>query len=303
MSEILSIIFNVIAPIFLVIGAAYLIGKRFNPDAKAISVTLIYLFTPSLVFSGFSSMKIEGSEIGGIAAVAVSMSLTMMLLGILVTRYHRWQPELSGAFIVSVIMVNAANYGIPLNQFAFGAAGAERALIYYSVTVLIGNALGIFFASGGTVSPWHALKNVLSVPLTYAAIAGLLVNAGIITLPLPIMRAVSDIAANGSIPGMLALLGLKLAQTSVRGRLRPILLATALRLIVAPCIALPFALLFGLSGVSLKVAIIESSMPTAVLANALVTEFGGDAEFTSATTMVSTLLSIVTLTVLLSLLM
>jgi hypothetical protein len=303
MTEILNIIFNVIAPIFLIIGAAYLIGKRFNPDAKSISVLLIYLFTPALVFRGFSTMKIDGSEIGGIAGVAVGVSLSMMALGILVTRYHRWQPELSGAFIVSVIMVNAANYGIPLNQFAFGDAGAERALIYYSVTVLIGNALGIFFASGGSVSPLHALKNVFSVPLTYAAIAGLLVNAGIMALPLPVTRAISDIAANGSIPGMLALLGLKLAQTSIKGRLRPIILATLLRLVIAPCIALPLALLFGLSGVSLKVAIIESSMPTAVLANALVTEFGGDGEFTSATTMVSTLVSILTLTVLLSLLM
>jgi hypothetical protein len=58
-----------------------------------------------------------------------------------------------------------------------------------------------------------------------------------------------------------------------------------------------------LSGVTRQVAIIQASMPTAVLTSVLAAEFGADAEFTAAVVLVSTLTSIVTLTILLWLVM
>jgi hypothetical protein len=299
--DFLNVILNVISPIFIVVGIAYLIGKRFNPDTKALSSIMVYLFTPSLVFATFAKMTLSSDELFGLAGVVTGVAVTMAILGVLIARWQGWQPEVSGAYVVCVVMVNAANYGVPVNQFAFGEAGAARALIYYAIVVVVGNAFGIYFASRGSVSARQAFQNVLSVPLTYAALAGLAVNAGIFTLPLPITRAISDIAAQGAIPTMLALLGIKLAQTSVKGRLRPIFWATLQRLVIAPFIALPLALLFGLQGVTFQVAIVQSSMPTAVLANALVAEFGSDAELTSAVTVVTTLCSIVTLSIIIAL--
>jgi malate permease and related proteins len=295
----------VVTPVLLVMGAAFFIGRKFKPDERTLSIFLIYLFTPSLVFRGMATMKLTGAEIGGIAGVAIGLALIMACIGLLVTRYAGWNRELGGAFIASIIMVNAANYGIPLNTFAFGEAGGERALAYYAVALIPGNILGIFFTSWGSVSVRQAIKNVVTVPITYAAIAGLAVNAGILIPPVPVMRAIVDIAANASIPVMLALLGLKLSQIAVRHRkeiVRPLVMAVALRLVIAPFIALPLALLFGLTGITLKVAIAQSSMPTAVLVNVLASQFGSDTEFTSAVTLVSTLTSILTLSILLTIL-
>jgi predicted permease len=50
------------------------------------------------------------------------------------------------------------------------------------------------------------------------------------------------------------------------------------------------------------VAILQCAVPTAVMANALAAEFGSDAQFTSAVTLISTLASIVTLTFLIAIL-
>lgn len=302
MSELLGIMLNVISPIFIIIGVVVLITRRFHPDPRGLSTFLIYLFIPSLAFTGITQSDLRGGDVLGLAGVAVIMSFTMSLVGLGVARLGRFDRRLESAFVISILLVNAANYGIPLNRFAFGPDGERQAIIYYVMSVMVGNSLGVYFASRGTATVKEALLNVLKVPITFAALAGLVVNLAGITIPLPIERAVG-ILAQASVPGMLALLGLKLAETSIRHiRWRPVLLATGIRLVIAPLIAFPLATLLGLTGVTFQVAIVQSSMPTAVLANALATQFDADTEFTAATTLVSTLASIVTLSILIALL-
>lgn len=302
MIALLGIMFDVIAPIFLVVGAGVIIGRRLRPDPRAISSLLIYLFIPALAFDGIAHTDLRGDEIIGIAGVATGIAFLMALIGLGLARFLRFDRRLESAFLISIIMMNAANYGIPLNRFAFGEPGAERAIIYYVMSVVLGAMLGIFFASRGAASVRVALGNVLRVPITYAAVLGLVANVTDVSLPLPLARAVG-IMAEGAVPGMLILLGLQLARTSpavIRGRWGPILLACGMRLVAGPLLALPLAAGFGLTGVTFQVAVVESSMPTAVMANALATEFGSDAEFTSAVTLISTLLSVITLSVLLA---
>lgn len=289
-----DILFQTIAPIFIVIGISAFVGWRFKPDPRGLSVFLIYVFVPALVFRGLSDTSLSGGEAGGIAAVAVLVALVMVGMGLAIARFYKYPPRTAGAFVLCLMMVNAANYGIPLNTFAFGPEGGERAIIYYVASVMVSNVLGVYFASRGAVSTRDAIRNVLTVPIIYAAIVGFIVNISEITLPLALDRSI-DLAADAAIPGMLALLGLQLARTEVRGRIRPILLATGSRLLVGPVVAVVIATVLGLQGVSFKVAVVESSMPTAVLASALATQFDSDAELTSAVTLVSTLASVVTL--------
>ncbi|MDQ7037467.1 MAG: AEC family transporter [Anaerolineae bacterium] len=182
---------------------------------------------------------------------------------------------------------------------------------------MMGNILGVYFASRGTFKVKDSLLNVLKVPIAYAAGLGLLFNIYNIELPLIIQRSVIDIASGASIPLMLALLGLHLSRVSFKqikqhkkakndtheeslaSDIRAITVGVGLKLLIAPLVAVGFAIVLGLRGTVLSVAIVQSSMPTAVFATALATEFGSDAPYVTAVTIVSTLLSIITLTVLL----
>ena len=155
-------------------------------------------------------------------------------------------------------------------------------------------------------------RHVFKVPILYAALLGLLLNLLDIKLPLILERSILEIAANASIPMMLALLGLQLSRISFKRQENgeatlatnaiAVGLAASLRLLIAPIIGFALASLFGLTGLTFKVAIVESAMPTAVLASALATQFGGDAKYVSMVTMVATLASVLTLSVLLLLL-
>ncbi|MEM9951361.1 MAG: AEC family transporter [Chloroflexota bacterium] len=304
----LGIMLNVIAPIMLVMSIGYIIGKRFDPDPRSLSVFLIYLFTPALVFKGVYEADIGGALLG-VTGVAVFYAITMAIIGFGVARALGYSTREESSLILTITLVNAANYGISLNTFAYGDAGGNIAIFYYVISASIGNIFGVYFASRGSVSALDAFSNIFKVPILYAAIIGIVLNIYDVELPLLIQRSVIEIAAPASIPLMLGLLGLQLSRVSFRQKTydkedtlannpSAVGIAVVLKLVVAPFVAIGFALLFGLQGLNFNVAVLESSMPTAVLASALATQFGGDARYVSAVTLFSTLASIITLSIL-----
>lgn len=302
MLPILNIIYNIITPIFIVVALAMLLGYRFSPDPRVFSRVIFYLFSPFLVVNSLAKSDLQANEIGLIAVMVLLFYLLMAVVSWSLARLFRFDRQLESAFMLSVVVINAGNYGLPLSEFAFGPAGLQRAVIFYVVTAVLANTLGVFLASRGAASVRQSLFNVLMVPLPYATAVGLLINLGHITLPLPLERAIT-LLGQATVPCMLVVLGLQLARVSAKRQWRPILLATAARLVVAPLIAFPLVALLGLSGVTRQVAIVQASMPTAVISSVLAAEFGADAEFTAAVVLVSTLASMVTLTILLWLIM
>ncbi len=302
MTALLNVAINIIGPIFLVIGVAVVYGRRFNPDLRTLSTLLVYVLVPCLVFDGIYRADLQTGQVEKVVALVALITAALWLTGWVLARLFHFDRQLESTFILTLILVNAANYGIPLNEFAFGPEGRQSAVLYYAVTAIIANNLGIYLVSRGKESARQALLNVVKAPLIYGAILALILNLGRVQLPLAIDRAVT-ILSQAAIPGMLILLGLQLARVSLAGRLGPILLAASTRLVIAPVFAFVLAALLGLSGVARQVSIVESSMPTAVLSIAIAAQFGGDNDFTGAVILFSTLASIVTLTVLLSILM
>jgi len=306
MAELLQVIFSVIAPIFMVLGVAFFIGRWRNPNPESFALFIVYVFIPMLVFREFATTEMSMGDMGSLAGVVLGVMVSMAAIGYVMVRSgivggKRNDKKFTGAFVLSVVLMNAANYGIPLNAFAYGEAGEEIAILYYSMSVIIGNVIGVYFASFGSGSVTQAIINVFKVPILYAAALGMFMNLNSMELPIAIGRAV-DIMADATIPAMLALLGLLLSQVEIRGNIRPIVFATLAKLAIAPFVAVPFVLLFGLSGVAMNVAIVQSATPTAVFASALAREFGSDAKFVSATTLVSTVASILTISIILTLL-
>lgn len=306
--ELLNIMLNVIMPIMLVMSIGFIIGKRFNPDPRSLSVYLIYLFTPALVFKGVYQAELSGSLVG-VGAVAFLSALAMAIIGFIVARVMGYSTREESSLILTITLVNAANYGISLNTFAFGDAGGSIAIFYYVVSATLGNIFGVFFASRGTIPAKEAFMNVFKVPILYAAILGLILNYYQIELPTVLERSIIDLAAPASIPLMLGLLGLQLSRVSFKTKsddeeetlatnLPAVGIAVGIKLLIAPFIAIGLASLMGLSGLSFNVAVLETSMPTAVLASALATQFGGDARYVSAVILVGTFLSIITLSIL-----
>ncbi|MDQ7037466.1 MAG: hypothetical protein Q9P01_22280 [Anaerolineae bacterium] len=124
MPDLFNIMFNVIAPIFIVLGITFFIGKRFNPDPRSLSPFLIYLFGPALVFKGIYQTELSGGELGRIGIMVLGVSLAMMVIAALTARLLNFKQRAASSLTLAVILMNAGNYGIPLNTFAFRKTAA-----------------------------------------------------------------------------------------------------------------------------------------------------------------------------------
>ncbi|MFQ5613700.1 MAG: AEC family transporter [Anaerolineae bacterium] len=302
MTSLPSIFFTIIAPILTVAGLGFLADRLFTIDTRTISRLTLYFFSPSLVFAGLAGSSLQANEIGQITTFATASLAAITALGWIASRLLRLDRRTASAFVLSIALVNAGNYGLPLNEFAFGRAGLERALIFFSVAAVFANTIGVFLASRGNASIRQSALNVFRTPLPYATLLGLVVNQGWLPMPEPVLR-VTDLLGRAAIPLLLLLLGIQLSRTSLRGNLTVILAAASLRLVGSILLAIPLTSLMGLIGVTRQTVIIEASMPTAVISIVLAVEFNSDAETVSSIVLVSTLASVVTLSGLLLYLM
>jgi hypothetical protein len=103
---------------------------------------------------------------------------------------------------------------------------------------------------------------------------------------------------DASIPLMLVLLGLQIAEARVWPRNRVVLICVAvfLQIIITPLVALALAHWMGLAGVARQAAVLQASMPAAVATTVLAVQYELDSMLVSGTVVLTTLLSPLTLT-------
>ena len=311
MSELLTTIVNVIAPILLIAGFGAYLGRRFKLERRTLSAVLMYLFIPALVLEGMTNARVGNDQLIRMMLFIFIGCIALAFVGWLVAKAMRLDFMMTNAFILCVLMINAANYGIPFNKFAFGQSAEQLAVVYYVASAVVSNTLGVYFASrGNSHSSRSAMMNIFKLPMLYAMIIGLILNqAGVYiyapadmpnapALPLPIARLI-DIASDAAVPMMLVLLGVLLGQTRFTfKRITPMLAASGVKLVVAPVIAIIVMALLGIEGLTRQVGIVQLSMPVAVLTSALASEFSADVEFVAGVILISTLGSIFSLSVL-----
>jgi predicted permease len=297
-----TIFWKIVLPVFIIIALGYLLERRLSLDVRPISRVIFYALSPCLVFSSTATSAVSGADTWKIVSFVLLTTLAMGLLSWAVTRALRFSRAMESAFLLTTLFVNSGNYGLSVNLFAFGQAGLERAAIFFTVSALLTTSVGVYLASRGQASGLDALLNVFKVPIVYGALAGFVVNLAAITVPEPVAKAV-DLVGGASVPLMLLLVGIQLARTSLVGELKVISLATFLRLVVAPAVALVLATWLGLAGVTRQACVTEASMSTAVTTTILATEFEAEPQFVAGVVFVSTLASVITLTLLLALIM
>lgn len=142
-----------------------------------------------------------------------------------------------------------------------------------------------------------AVKRVLTTPIVVAApLAGLVRWIGF-DLPLSATRAV-ELLADAMIPVMLVVLGMQLAGASHSFQLGRLTKVTAIKLLLVPAAYLAIAQLVGLTGLERDSGLLLAAMPTAVLVGLVSMEFDLETEAVTASILVTSVISMLTLGVL-----
>ncbi|MBM4466715.1 MAG: AEC family transporter [Chloroflexi bacterium] len=291
-----AILYNNILPIFIAIGLGYSLERRLKIEIKSVSRTIFYALSPCLIFSSLVQSPVSGAELWRIASFQILATLGVALVAWGVARALRFDRAMESAFLLVTLFVNSGNYGLSVNLLAFGETALARAVIYFVVSSLLVNTVGVYLASRGKASAFDALLNISKMPIVYAVFLAIFVN--LINLNVtesPVFKAV-EMVGKGAVPLMLLLLGMQLAETSVAQGMKLSGLAAFIRLVVAPVIAWPLVNWLSLTGPTLQACIVEASMPTAVTSTVLAIEFDVEPEFVTSVVFLSTLASPLTLT-------
>lgn len=299
MNTLIGIFVNNILPVFLVVGTGALLGVTIRPDVKALSRTTFYVLTPCVVFSGLIRSRLTGAETQQVALFATLATLLTAALAWLVATVLGWRGTRRRALTLPVLSVNAGNFGLSVVLFAFGQEAQARAMVYFAASAVIGNSLGVALAAGGR--SWRQMfLNVAKVPMIYATIIALALNAiGNVQIPAVLMKPI-ELLGGAGVPMLLIVLGLQLVKSAAALRLHvaTISVATVLRLLVAPVIAIGVAWVTGVRGVTRQACMLEASMPAGVTSTILALEYNLDPEVVAGTVFISTLFSALTLSVL-----
>jgi hypothetical protein len=296
-----AILNNNIVPVFIAIGLGYTLERKLGIEIKSISRTIFYALSPCLIFSSLVDSAVSGGEFWDIASFELLVTVGVALTAWGVARALRLDRTMESAFLLATIFVNAGNYGLSVNQLAFGDEALARAIIYFVVSSLLMNTIGVYLASRGKARAFDALLNVFKVPVVYAVLLAAFVKLiNLDVMGSPVFKTV-EMVGQGAIPLMILLLGMQLAKTPLAQGMRTTGLAALIRLVVAPIIAWPLAHLLGLTGPTLQACIVEASMPTAVTTAVLAIEFDARPEFVTSVIFLSTLASPITLTLIIAL--
>ncbi len=194
-------VFEIVFPIFAIVGLGYLYARRFGPDMASANRLNLELFTPALIFSVLSGEGFELERYGALALAAAAVVLGSGLLAWPVGRLLGFRTQV---FLPPMMFNNSGNMGLPLALFAFGEAALPAAMILFLVEntlhFTVGNAM-----LTGHVNPLKLIR----MPMLLATLAGLFVAVFDWRVPLPLHEAIA-LLGQIAIPLMLFALGVRM---------------------------------------------------------------------------------------------
>jgi predicted permease len=301
---------TVAVPIFVVILAGYLAGRFRILGGEATPALNAFVSTFALPVLFFGTLARTPVMQVLDARLAVAFGLIMVLtfgLGMLTTwlvaRGRLAAMSLQG---IAASWGNVGYMGVPLCLAAFGAEGLPPAMLAVIVSSVVSTIFGVLLIEldiaahpGPFIAFLQASWNVIRNPLPLSIALGLVWSALGVTMPLPLDKSI-DLLGAAAAPCALFAIGLFLSDKSLRGGVAEAGLATVVKLLVQPALAVALVPFFvPLDSIGGKVLILMAALPTATNAFVLAKQFETQLEQNTASILLTTAASVVTISVVL----
>ena len=253
--EIYIKIFEVIFPVFFVIGVGYYLGKK-NPkfDTNFITNFAGNIGTPAMIFYTVTTTGITLSIFTHYFVYALIMIGGFVIIGLIFLFLLKKDLSME---LPPLILPNTGNMGIPICLFAYGTQGLGVASAIASVIILFHFTLGVFLAKKK-----FSFDVVIKSPPVYAIIVSVIFLYFQIKPP-SFLENTTFLLTYATI--FLVLMSLGIALTKFRFSLKDSVILSLCRVILGPLIAFIIIYNFDLSGFAAGVLLIQSAMPSAIL--------------------------------------
>ena len=282
-------LFEVLFPVFFVIGIGYFLGKK-NPkiDTTFITNFAANIGTPAMIIYAVTSTGITFNIFKDYFWYYLLAIISFAIVGIPTLYFLKTKDIIRE--LPPLILPNTGNMGVPICLFAYGTEGLGVSASITSIIILFHFTVGVFLADRK-----FNLNVILKNPPFYAIIFSALVLYNDITLPTVVINT-TEWLMFATIFLILMSLGIALIRLKVFSFYKAIA-ASLTRMILGPIIGLLLIYYFNLDGFAAGVLLIQCSMPSAVL-NYLVASIYSPKKIidsVASTIVVSTLMSFITI--------
>lgn len=288
--------------LFSALGAGFVVRATNRVPERAhetLHALILEITMPALIVYVLHDQHLDPSM--GLAVIASCGALiASMLIATFATRALGMTTKAQGSAGICASFSNTGFLGVPIVLSVFGdrpGAAATAVIIDSISTTLLLWTLGVAWASnfgGDRRFDLTALASLVKLPVTWAVMIGLILSITGIGLPSMVASTLKTI---GTITGVLVFLslGMQLDLRSLKGNARGLAVVGIVKLVVSPCIAFALVRLLGIHGVGAQVAVVQSSMPSAMVGAIVAARYGCDGPLASAASVLTTLGALATL--------
>jgi predicted permease len=301
----MNIVANALLPVFLTIALGVILKRTLLPSEEAwngierltyfvLFPVLLMVTTGTADISGFPAREMAIALI--VPFVVVSAGL-LLANGLLIRGL-----DLSGPSFTSVFQAATRwNSYITLAIAAalYGKSGLALVAVALIALIPLINAVNVWmlsrYASDEKLTARAIAVQIIRNPMVWSCLIGLAINLS--DLPLPkFLVAYGELLGRSSLALGLLLVGAGLAIGEAWKVNAPIAIASTLKLVFTPLVAIALALWLGLSGAPLAIVALVSSAPTAPTSYILARQMGGDAPLIARILTFQTAVAFVTVT-------
>lgn len=289
--EIYLKLFEVVFPVFFIVGIGYYLGKKDKKfDTTFITNFAANVGTPAMVIYAITSTGISFELFKNYFFYYLLAILGFILLGIATLFILNTKDIIRE--LPPFIMPNTGNMGLPICLFAYGSQGLGVAAVVSSLIVLFHFTVGIFLADRK-----FNFSVLAKSPPFYAILISVLFLYFEINMPKAIIN-LTELLTYATIFLILMSLGIALTKLKVFS-FKKALYSSLVRVILGPLIGYLIILYFDLSGFAAGVLLIQAAMPSAVLNYLIASMYSPKAivDSVASTIVVSTIMSFITIPV------
>lgn len=303
----MTVVLSAMVPIFALIVIGFLM-RRYGPYGDGFWVPAerlnYFVLFPALIVGTLARVELEEIQIwpmagAMLAAVLLVAAGTYVLRRFLPMPGPRFAALFQGAIRINAYIAIAGADGL------YDSAGMTLVAVGIAVVIPLLNVLSVLVLSAhgasASLQGHLVVAQILRNPIILACVFGVALNLFGITLPLPTTQFL-DLLGRAALPlGLLSVgAGLDLATTS--GAIRPLVLASTLKLLVLPGLTALLCALLGVHGATAAVAVLFNGCPASASSYILTRQLGGDHRLMAGIITMQTLAAMVTLPLILLLL-
>ena len=259
-----SIIFSILGIyIFIVLG--FIAKKTFKEqiDDKTITIINVYFLQVFLTFWGLLVRPVDSSLIYAPTIYFGIIILVLIFTALLAHKFFKDKKDYSIS-IVTALIGNTGNLGIPLGIAIFGEESIPYTTVINLVNVFIVYTIGVYYYSRGTYDVKTSLKNIIKLPILWAAIIAIILSANSYQPSEAIMKTLM-MGAYASMTMQLFLFGIYLYGTKIKEISKSLVIwVMSFKFLVLPTITFIVLYFIELDNMIKQIIFIELLMPLAV---------------------------------------